>query len=260
MAIVPRILPPVFPNVGIEVHFRRKLFELLREMQNSIVYWLRAAYRANQPELAQDESPAASLRRTMRGLSKRWTSRFDVAAQELADYFATAVQDRTDKAMAQILRDGGISVRFQMGRAANDAYRALIGEQVSLIKSIGQQHLTAVEGHVMRAVQTGRDWKGLTDALEQSFGVTRRRAAFVAKDQINKATAIVTRVRQQEVGMTEAVWLHSGGGNHPREEHVKWSGSKYSISKGMWSEVDQAWVWPGTPVNCRCISKSIMPF
>lgn len=259
--IAAKVLPPVHPNVGIEIHFRRKLLDLIDDMHRSIIYWLRAAYRANQPELvALDESPAAALRRIMRGLFRRWTKRFDAAAPALAEYFATAVQDRTDNALTQILRDGGISVKFQMGRTANDVYRAVIGEQVGLIKSIAQQHLAAVEGHVLRAVQTGRDWHGLTKELETGFGITRRRAAFISLDQLNKATAVITRVRQEEAGMTEAVWLHSGGGNHPRPEHQKWSGTKYNIKTGMWSEVDQAWVWPGTAIGCKCVSKSIMPF
>jgi SPP1 gp7 family putative phage head morphogenesis protein len=234
----PRLIAPIHPNLGIEII---------------------AAYRARPPELAADASPANTLRAHIAQLGRRWLSRFDIAAPKLAKWFATAAADRSDKTLRRILRDAGISVKFQMSRAANDAIQATIGEQVGLIKSIAQQHLTQVEGMVMRSVQTGRDIGGLTKDLQETFGVSFRRAAFIAKDQNNKATATIQRVRQQGLGITQAVWLHSGGGNEPRPEHVKWSGKTYDVAKGMWSAVDQEWVWPGTAINCRCVTKSIVP-
>ena len=55
------------------------------------------------------------------------------------------------------------------------------------------QRITNVEGLVMRSVQTGRDLRQLTTDLQEQFGVTRRRAAFIARHQSNKATASMTR-------------------------------------------------------------------
>ena len=44
-----RLLPPVRPNAGTEALYRRKLQALIREMNASVLYWIRAAYRANEP-------------------------------------------------------------------------------------------------------------------------------------------------------------------------------------------------------------------
>ncbi|WP_257785984.1 hypothetical protein [Burkholderia ubonensis] len=41
--------------------------------------------------------------------------------------------------------------------------------------------------------------------------MTKRRAAFIAHNQNSKATATITRVRQEGLGITEAIWLHSHG-------------------------------------------------
>jgi uncharacterized protein with gpF-like domain len=252
----------VHPNAGIEADYRRRLKRLVREMNNSILYWITAAYRDSPPILAEDATPppANRLIRRVRNLGKRWERKFAEAAPKLAEYFATAAADRSEAVLKQILKDGGFTVSFNPTPAVRDVLAASIEANVALIKSIPSQHFTQIEGIVMRATQTGRDLATLTKELKQSFGVTERRAAFIAKDQSNKATAAIVRTRQDELGITHAIWMHSGGGNHPRPEHVKWGREQktYEIAKGMWSEVDQAWVWPGTAINCRCVSKSIV--
>ena len=268
----PKTLPPIHPNAGLEAAYRRKIEQLVDEMHRSLVYWLTAAYRANPPEMAQDapeggggqysrQSPAMALRSAMRKLGRRWTKRFDDMAPELAKYFATAVGERVDGTLATILEKAGWTVKFKMTAAANDVMQATIGEQVGLIKSLAQQHLTEVEGLVMRSVQTGRDLGTLTKDLEARYGVTRRRASLISRDQNAKATATIQRVRQQEIGVTHAKWVHSGAGRHPRPSHVKagQDGVVYKISEGWLDPETGKRIWPGTEINCGCICRSIIP-
>ena len=250
------VLRPVHPNAGLEAEYRRRLVRVIDEMHGSIVYWIKAAYRANEPEISQDESPAAAMRAAMRKLRRRWLSRFDEAAKELGDYFATAAADRSDAALKSILKKGGFSVEFKMTRAQNDVLQATIGQQVGLIKSIPEAYLSKVEGHVMRSVQTGRDLETLSKSLQEEFGVTKKRAAFIARDQNNKATASLTRARQIEIGVTEAIWLHSAGGRHPRPSHIKANGTTYDVRKG--ALIDGEYIFPGELPNCRCVARSVI--
>jgi uncharacterized protein with gpF-like domain len=126
-----------------------------------------------------------------------------------------------------------------------------------LIRSIAAEHLDDVEGAVMRSVQTGRDLGSLTDELQQRYAQTRKRAAFIARDQNSKATATVVRVRQEGLGITEAIWMHSRGSRHPRPSHVAADGKRYTIIEGMY--LDGVWTWPGREPNCGCVSRSIIP-
>lgn len=253
----------VFPNAGIEADYRRRLKRLVQEMNASILYWVTAGYRASPPELAQDAipPPAYLLIRRVRNLGKRWEKKFADAAPKLAAYFARAAKDRAEADLKKILKDGGFTVGFKTTPTMNDALTASIEANVALIKSIPSQHFTQIEGMVMRATQTGRDLGALTKKLKASFGVTEQRAAFIARDQMNKATATVVRVRQEELGITEAIWLHSGGGNHPRKSHVAFSGKPYDVAKGAYLEENgkMIWTWPGVEINCRCVSRSIVP-
>ncbi|WP_196486221.1 phage minor head protein [Burkholderia cepacia] len=244
------------PNEGVALAYRRRLERLVDVMHASLVYWLKACYRANEPELAQDASPAMTLRDLMNRLAHRWQRRFDEAAPLLARSFADATLRCADNAFRAKLKDAGFAVEFRLSREANDAMQATIGENVGLIRSIAAQHLAEVQGLVMRSVQTGRDIGGLTKDLQARYGLTKRRAAFIAHDQNSKATATITRVRQEGLGITEAIWLHSHGGRHPRPSHLAADGKRYTISEGMY--LDGAWTWPGREPNCRCVSRSII--
>ena len=252
-----KVLTPVRPNAGIEIAYRKKLQALIAEMDNSVVYWLRAAYWANEPVMAQDRTPADELRDAIRKLAKRWQKNFDEAAPALADYFSQAVAARSSGALMAILKKAGFTVKFKMTPAMRDIMAATVGQQVSLIKS-PSQYFTNIEGLVMRSVQTGRDLAQLTKDLQEQFGVTHRRAAFIARDQNKKATALMTRARQDELGITEAIWVHSGAGKHPRPTHVAMNGTKYDVNKGMWDPAVKRWICPGEEINCRCFSRPVI--
>jgi SPP1 gp7 family putative phage head morphogenesis protein len=251
-------LKPVHPNVGLTVGYRQRLDKLIERMQRSICYWLTAQYRANPPKLAQDASPAADLIREMRSLGTRWMKRFEEGAQRLGEYFATSVQKRSDAVLKKILKDSGFAIKFKMTRTMNDVMQATIGAQVGLIRSIASEHLSDVQQLVMRSVQEGRDLGALTQALETRYGITRRRASLIARDQNNKATASMTRVRYQELGITQAIWMHSGGGKEPRPTHVKNSGNLYDVAEGWLDPAVNERVWPGTLINCRCVSRPVV--
>ena len=255
-----RVLKPVRPNLGLGAAYRKRLDSLIAEMQASYEYWLRAQYRQTPPRLAADATPAAELRAELRKLGTQWERRFDEAAPKLAKYFSTAVWKRSDRVLHKILRDAGISVKFQMTPAMRDVLEATIAGNVAMIKSISSHYHTEIEGAVMRSVTAGRDLHSLTKELESRYGVTRRRASLIASTQNNMATAAMTRVRQQEAGIEYAIWLHSHAGKTVRPTHLANSGKRYRISDG-WHDPDPKVnrpIWPGELINCRCVPKPIV--
>lgn len=227
-------------------------------MSASVAYWLKASYRAHAPEIAQDGLASNELSDAVRKLVKRWQDRFDEGSDKLAAYFAQSVSKRSDAALKKILKDAGFSVEFKMTRAQRDVLNATVNENVALIRSLPQQYLTNIEGAVMRSVQSGRDLHQLTEELQKQHGIVRRRAAFIALDQNNKASAALSRARMIESGLTEAVWQHSSAGKEPRPTHVAMSGKKYDIEKGMWDSAVGKFVLPGELPRCRCVAKAIV--
>lgn len=256
-----KVLRPNHPSIALEIEYRRKLECLINEMQSSVLYWLRASFKANEPEvavLAQDALPAKELRKAVRKLSRRWQRNFNEASIDLAHWFSTRAHKRSTHSLQKILQKGGWSVDLQMNAAQRDILAATVQQNVSLIRSIPSQYFTQVEGMVMRSVQTGRDLHQLTNDLQRNFRVTRRRAELIARDQNNKVTAAITRARQVELGL-KAIWVHSGAGKHPRPTHIRNSGKEYDPVRGWYDPAVKRWIHPGTEINCRCFSKSVVP-
>jgi uncharacterized protein with gpF-like domain len=114
---------------------------------------------------------------------------------------------------------------------------AIIAENVSLIRSIPEKYFTEVESMVFRSIAKGGDRKQLADEIEREFGkrhgITRRRAEFIARDQVRKATSALSNARQQAAGIKKGIWLHSGGGNQPRHKHVQANGKEFDLDKGL---------------------------
>lgn len=244
------------PNKGLQYAYQAKLDRLVSAMQRDIMENVPAAYKETPPEMAMDASPARTLDALMKRLAAKWELRFSKAAPELATWFATAADKRSTVELKMILKRAGISVKFTMSREVNDIVQAAVAENVELIKSIPSQHFTQIQGDVMRSVQVGRDLGPLALKLEHQYGVTKRRAATIARDQNNKATATIGRARMMQSGITEAIWQHSAGGKTPRPSHVAFSGKRYNIADG--ALIDGARIWPGELINCRCVPRPVV--
>jgi len=214
-------------------------------------------------ESFRDGSPANAMRRAIHRMSRRWLKAFDKGSEDLAKYFVNKAAGATDVQLKDVLKRAGFTVEFRATYEVNNAMQAAIGENVGLIKSIAQQHLTEVEGIVMRSMQSGRDLAALTQELTERYQVSSRRASFIARDQANKMTAVINRTRQVELGITQARWRHSHGGKKPRLSHIEASkadggkGKIYDVDKGCL--IDGEYIWPGQLPNCRCTAQSIIP-
>lgn len=260
-----RIARGVHANAGTKARYQRRMISLIREMAASVEYWAKAQYRADPPELAQDALPAAEMVKALKKLTERWEKRFDDMAPTVAASFLKNQFRGTDVAMREALKAAGWTVKFTMTPAVRDAFEASLAENVGLIKSIPAQYLQEVEGIVMRSFAAGRDLKTMATEIRGRYHVAANRAVLIARDQSNKASAVVTKARQTELGITRAKWLHSHAGKEPRPSHVRMNGKEYDVEKGMWDPDAHGkgkgdWVYPGQLINCRCVGRSILPF
>lgn len=255
-----RKLKPVHPSAVIREQYAARLTREIDDMQRSLVYWITAQWRKQNPlALAQDASPAREMKKLLRKRGRLWRTKFRELAPKLAKHFADKSRARVDREMHRMLRDHGFTVRFRMTREMNDVVQAAVADNVTLISSVASEHMDRLEGIVMRSMQQGRDLQTMTAELQDALGIARRRAETIARNQANQANAVMVKTRQTELGITKAIWQHSSGGKHPRKEHIAFSGSEYEIAKGHDFHNGEGVVWPGTAINCRCISIPILP-
>lgn len=237
---------------------------LIDEMHNSIQYWLKAAYRKTPPRMAkladqaQDAAPVKSILQQLNELSERWIKRFDDESKGIADLYLKKMFSTSEKSFTNALKDAGWAVEFKMTPVMRDAFQASLAENVGLIKSIPEKYLQQVQGVVTRSYSAGRDLESMVADLKELYPEASRRAVLIARDQSNKANAVVNRARSLELGITEAIWMHSGGGKEPRPDHVAANGKRYNIAEGCL--ISGEYIQPGEEINCRCTSRPVLPF
>lgn len=254
-------LRPIRANAGLRQRYQKQMLAVIDDMTASIIYWLQAQYR-EAPPVAMDATPSQQMIKRFDELRKRWLKRFDKAGPKIAKAYLKRQRAATDTAMMMALRDIGFTVKFQMTAPVTDAFNASLAENIGLIKSIPEQYLGQVQGAFSRAYSQGKGLDVMVADLMRIGGVTRRRAAFIALDQSNKANAVIERARRLELGIEEAEWRHSGAGKHPRVEHQRATGRVYKVRDGcpIKNEKGQIeFINPGEKPFCRCISISRIP-
>lgn len=213
---------------------------------------------SNQP-IAMDASPTKDLQRALNKWGDKWQKRFDLMSSKISLDFAAKNGRATETSMIASLRKAGFAVAFKPTRASLEAYKAVAAENVGLIKSIAQKYHSDVQTQVWESVKRGADLRTLSKKLEKSYGVTKRRAALIARDQNAKAKAVIEAVRHQQLGIKQGFWMHSHGGEVPRPTHVAMNNKLYDLDKGMWDSDEQEWVHPGQLINCKCTMRPYIP-
>jgi uncharacterized protein with gpF-like domain len=257
----PRIARGVHANQGLRARYQAQLKALVDEMASSVHYWLEAAYKANPPRMAalvaQDATPSDDIQKRFRQVARRWLKRFDEAAPKIAEAYLKGSFKASDSAMRMALKDAGLAVKFELTPAMRDAFNASLAENIGLIRSIPEEYLRKVEGIVARSYATGRDLETMVKHLRRLYPQASNRAVLIARDQSNKANAVVIRARQLELGIDEALWLHSHGGKVPRPDHLAADGRRYKVAEGC--KISGVFIQPGELINCRCTSRSVLP-
>lgn len=253
------VLRAVVGNEGVRAWYRRQLADLAQRMAADILQQLRKHYRPASDRLALDDDPIVVLRTIMRMWGRRWTKRFDALSADIAESFAGRTQRYTDAAIRRRMREAGFTVRFRPTVRQLSAFRAVVAENVNLIRSVPREFAKDVESAVWSAVTKGGDMHTLSTTIRKRYGVTYRRAALIARDQVNKSKATLENARRAELGITEAIWQHSHAGKVPRPTHVRMDGKRFKIADGMYDSDEGRRVQPGELINCRCSSRSVIP-
>jgi uncharacterized protein with gpF-like domain len=271
------ILPPISPNSQSEQSYRAAIQKAVANMRASYEWWIASKYRkaleanvdtGRLPELAQDAAKGDGVKaRTdalffeLTRLRTYWTDYFDTFAKKLAEQQAQTWYRDNATAWGGRLKRAGFDVPMQLTPSQKLILRAKVPENVALIKSIQQDYHKDIEGIVLRSFVAGRDLATMAEEIKKKGDVSTRRAAFIAEDQSNKATAQMNAARQRELGITRAIWIHSSAGKEPRPKHVQAGRERWEFDPSVGIDFGDGFgfVKPGEAIKCRCISRSVIP-
>jgi uncharacterized protein with gpF-like domain len=255
----PILLHPVRASAAEEAWYRRQLIRLIDEMCRVTQAELLATYKTHRAALGLDTPPPSSLNQLLKKQAKQWTKKFEAIAAPTSKSFADKATRHSQQGLHAELKKAGFAVKPQFTKSMEKGLKGIVKENVDLIKSIPKQHFAEVREQVLESVLKGRDLKGLTEKLIERHGVTKSRAQFIARDQNNKATALMNRIQQLDLGLKQARWQHTSASVTPRQEHIDFDGMVYNVDEGMWSEDVGDFVWPGSEPNCGCTDQIVVP-
>jgi SPP1 gp7 family putative phage head morphogenesis protein len=137
-------------------------------------------------------------------------------------------------------------------------------QNAQLITNMTDNEMERVSGMVQRGLQEGSSYDSIADNIEKSFGITRRHAKLIARDQTSKLNGSLTKLRQQELGITQYRWQTSGD-ERVRPSHrvlddkiCRWDDPTVYLNEdtGKWekrSSIGGTNVHTSQDVNCRCV-------
>jgi uncharacterized protein with gpF-like domain len=253
-----KTLPAIHPNPGLRQRYAKELTQLLRAMSKDFMRNIERVYRKHEAQIAMDAAPVAELQTLINTLMKRWSRRWDKAAERVATWFVESVRKQTGYSLDKALRDAGFTFK-RSDAVVTDVVAALIQENVNLIKSIPQQYHTDITGIVMRAVSTGEDVKYISQQLTKRYNVEENRAKLIARDQTNKATQAITQSRDRDLGVTEGIWVHLPGLKTSRKTHKAMNNKTFKLAEGMYDSSVKRKVKPAELPYCQCIYRAVIP-
>ena len=148
----------------------------------------------------------------------------------------------------------------------SEIMKALLFENVSLIRSIPNEYFKQITGSVARSIENGEGIRQLVKDLYSYGSKTNRRAELIAQDQTRKAYNSINLRNFQENGIRKFKWLHSGGSRDPREYHRM--DYPAGLNGGIFDIDDPPVIdkrtgekgFPGQLPYCRCVMQAVLDF
>jgi SPP1 gp7 family putative phage head morphogenesis protein len=130
-----------------------------------------------------------------------------------------------------------------IGRHPTNLLQAFIEEHQKLIKSIQTEQLDKISLTIKRGIREGRMTKDIAKEIQQTTGLSKKRAQLIARNSALNYSGAVTKQNQIEAGFTKYTWQTSQD-ERVRKSHISKNGKVYE------------WASPGphprSEVNCRC--------
>lgn len=213
---------------------------------------------------AQDASVSSQAKTITNKLIEKFQSIFDLKSRTLAERMVKSQLQSSNVALKnslkKISKDITLNTKILSGEL-KETISASINENVSLIRSISKNYFTQIEGAVMRSITTGNGLKDLVPAMKKYKAITERHAKNIALDQTRKVYNNINRDRMTRVGIEEFEWVHSGGGQTPRQDHIDMSGDIYRFDKlpVIDKRTGERGI-PGQAINCGCTMIPVVKF
>ncbi len=229
-------------------------------------------------KLPQSKMPAGTLRavqlsesRFITVLEKINRKLQELAPEKIADAFAG--KKIFDSSLYKVNKDFKESIKgVTVAPTLTDEVRGKIAEQYTdnmklYIRDFAKKEITKLRKEVAENVFAGNRYEALTKNLQDSYGVSQRKAKFLARQETSLLMSKFKAARYQEAGVDEYKWVAVAGSKlHPvRPSHEKLAqeskrGKTFRFSDPPYIDAKEGHANPGEPFGCRCTAKPVVRF
>ena len=125
----------------------------------------------------------------------------------------------------------------------------LLEENIKLIKAEPTKYLRTYDKQVAKLVkekiEEGLTLDDLVQAIKNTTGIEKNRAALIAADQVGNVFAESTKTQFKGIGLKKFIWVTAGDAR-VRPTHAERNGNIYEWDNPPDGEI------PGRPIRCRC--------
>lgn len=139
---------------------------------------------------------------------------------------------------------------YYSGSFYQEALEKWISDNVDLIKTIPKESLGKIKELVYRNYMDGRTNTDIIKELQRQYGVDKRHARLIARDQTGKLNARITRYQQTDAGISRYKWSDSSDAR-VRDSHKRLNGHIFSWDNPPETDGGRH-CHPGEDYQCRC--------
>jgi len=240
------------------IAYNMQLQKIVRAVKRDIDAQIVPLLKTLAPQYVQD-GWADTINVAIQQLLAKWTSPLARhAANQIAASFVKTALKATD---ARQRRSLGVE-QFTNSVQMKSTLEAATLQNARLITSIPAQYLEQVSNIVMGNMRTGLRPSAIEAELMDQFGVSKRRAKFIARDQTAKVQGELTKQRQIDAGYQYFKWVDSEDQRVRHRHHeIAQAVTPYGVGVYRWTKLplsdDGQPIQPGSDYNCRCIAVSV---
>ena len=202
-------------NAGIMAWYVKELKKLTKQMTAEWTKELVKIYGdlGYQVEFAQDDSIASQIRIVFNELQKKYGDKFSSRSKELIKSLLKKTNRYSNLQVNKAFKDmlGEKAKDFTLVGSAitpekSEIMKALMFDNVSLIKSIPDEYFKQITGAVARSIESGEGVKWLQKQLLTYGAKSARRAELIAQDQTRKAFMSINLRNFDDCGIKKFKW------------------------------------------------------
>lgn len=146
---------------------------------------------------------------------------------------------------------------YYLGEFYQAATKEWVDENVSLIVTIPQESLDDMKEIVKEGFTNGRTITDITKEVQRRYGINKRHARLIARDQLGKFYGRLAKMQQQDSGIEEYTWSTSLDSRvRSSHRHLEGKTCNWNVPPVVDERTGRTG-HPGEDYQCRCIALPI---